>query len=135
MKKIFLMGFAFLLFVTVTKAQDANTTTPTTQKEGMHRGGMRGGMNPQLMKQLNLTPDQQTKLKALNESMKTKRDAIKNDASLSDDQKKEAFRALMKENMKDRDAIYTPEQKALIEKSRKDRMAQWKAKKASDSNQ
>ncbi len=134
MKKIFLMSFAFLLFTALTKAQDANTTTQTTQKEGMHRGGMHG-MNSQLMKQLNLTPDQKTQLKALNESMKTKREAIKNNASLSDEQKKEAFRSLMKENMKDRDAIYTPEQKALIEKSRKDRMAQWKSKKASPDSQ
>lgn len=134
MKKIFLMSFAFLLFTALTKAQDANTTTQTTQKEGMHRGGMHG-MNSQLMKQLNLTPDQKTQLKALNESMKTKREAIKNNASLSDEQKKEAFRSLMKENMKDRDAIYTPEQKALIEKSRKDRMAQWKDKKASPDSQ
>lgn len=134
MKKIFLMSFAFLLFTALTKAQDANTTTQTTQKEGMHRGGMHG-MNSQLMKQLNLTPDQKTQLKALNESMKTKREAIKNNASLSDEQKKEAFRSLMKENMKDRDAIYTPEQKALIEKSRKERMAQWKGKKASPDSQ
>ncbi|AYD49200.1 Spy/CpxP family protein refolding chaperone [Arachidicoccus soli] len=134
MKKIFLLSFAFLLFTALTKAQDANTTTQTTQKEGMHRGGMHG-MNSQLMKQLNLTPDQKTQLKALNESMKTKREAIKNNASLSDEQKKEAFRSLMKENMKDRDAIYTPEQKALIEKSRKERMAQWKSKKASPDSQ
>jgi Spy/CpxP family protein refolding chaperone len=96
---------------------------------------LRGVINPKLIKKFNLPPHKQTKLKALNEYIKTKREAIKNDASLSDDQKKDAFRALMKENMKDRDAIYTPEQKALIEKSRKDRMAQWKAKKASDSNQ
>lgn len=117
MKKLLVLCCSLFLFAAVSNAQNADTSATRSAKQWNRGGGDRGAF----MKQLNLTADQQAKLKQLSEDSKTKRDAIKNNASLNDDQKKEAYKALSKENYDARQAIYTPEQKALIEKSHADR--------------
>ena len=123
MKKILSLGLALFIFAAATQAQTTDTTVaPKHQK--MHRQGkaMRG-QRAEMAKKLNLTADQQTKLKALNDSFKQERQGIKDNANLSDDQKKQAYKDLFKKNREARQAIYTPEQKAIIEQSMKERRA------------
>lgn len=78
-----------------------------------------------MMTNLNLTPDQKTQMKALSESNKQQRDAIKNDVSLTQDQKKAKMKDLYKSQSEKMDSILTPEQqatrKANMEKMKSER--------------
>lgn len=85
---------------------------------GMGRtGGMRGGMMGRMMKELNLTSAQQAKMKTLMEQ----RRAIRQNTTLSDDQKRTKMKAM---NPKI-DAILTPAQRQKRETMMKERMKQW----------
>lgn len=131
MKKILVLACALFTFAAASQAQTADTAANPQHQMHHRRGGAMMGARGDLAKKLNLTSDQQTKLKALNESFKKDRNDIKNNANLSDDQKKQAYKDLFKKNSDARQAIYTPEQKAIIEKSMQQRRGnhgQWKAK-------
>jgi Spy/CpxP family protein refolding chaperone len=65
-------------------------------------------------KQLNLTKDQQDKIKASRQDLKTKTAAIKGDKTLTDDQKKAQLKAAKKDSKAKVDKVYTPEQKAKL---------------------
>lgn len=66
----------------------------------------------ELFKQLNLTKEQKLKLKEITQGMKASKDAIENDASLSESAKKSKLRSLKKEQAQQIQAILTDEQKA-----------------------
>ncbi|HTN36889.1 MAG TPA: hypothetical protein VL053_07415 [Arachidicoccus sp.] len=126
MKKILMMGCALFIFAAASQAQstDTSATTPRQHMQNRRGGDRMMGQRAELNKKLNLTADQETKLKAISDSFRKDRGDIKNNTNLSDDQKKQAYRDLFKKNNDARQAIYTPEQKAIIEKSMKDRRAQ-----------
>src|SRR5258707_15042412 len=63
-------------------------------------------------KELNLTPDQQAELKSIRENMKQQAQAIKNDSSLTADQKKAKFKELHKSSHEQMMAKLTPDQQA-----------------------
>ncbi|HEY0298298.1 MAG TPA: hypothetical protein VGB84_03685 [Arachidicoccus sp.] len=111
MKKILFASFAFLVFATVSHAQSADTTAAHAHKSWQKHGKKD---DSDFYKKLNLTADQQAKLKAVKDDEKTKSVAIKANSSLSDDQKKQQLKALNKDAYEKRQAIYTPEQKELI---------------------
>lgn len=74
----------------------------------------------QMQKDLNLTADQSAKLKTQNEQFRTQAEAIKNNASLSQDQKKEQFKALMQQRKESMKSILTAEQLQKMEAKRKE---------------
>ena len=64
------------------------------------------------MADLNLTPDQKTQIKELHQQDRQQMEAIKNDATLTPDQKKEKMRDLRKSQSEKMNSILTPDQQA-----------------------
>ncbi len=118
MKKILFIAIAAIAFTTASQAQDSTMSKGkmhNDQGDKMHRGGDR-------MKDLNLTPDQQEKMKKLREDNRTKMEAIKNNTSLSDDQKQEQMKKLRMDQRKNMEGLLTDEQKAKMKDARKQEM-------------
>lgn len=97
---------------TATNSQNDNTATQqqsqqTGKKHWHHRGKHR---MEAMAKKLNLSQDQQDKLKPIFEKQHEQAKAIKNDSSLTQDQKKEKFQALRQDTMAQVNTILTPEQ-------------------------
>lgn len=83
-------------------------------KPGMQGGMRRGMMNPELTKQLALTAAQKKKMEAAQKSM---RDQM---MKLKPEERRTKGREIFMKMRKDMDAIFTPKQKAILEKWRKD---------------
>jgi Spy/CpxP family protein refolding chaperone len=109
MKKLIPLLFAGLFFVTASKAQ---AQRDMTQHKHMNSDSSHHFQRGKMMEELDLTTNQKTQMKALQENMKQQRDAIKNDASLTAVQKKEKMEELHKAQSQKVDAILTPEQQA-----------------------
>lgn len=84
------------------------------QKGGFHKGGAREGRFEQLSKDLNLTPEQTTKVQDLNQGLRTKMQDIRNNSSLTQEQKKEQVKDLMKKHREDIQSLLTQEQKQQL---------------------
>jgi Spy/CpxP family protein refolding chaperone len=94
------------------------------QREGRGPGG-RGGMNPEerlkrLTTELNLTADQQAKVKTIVESEKTKMDALRDDTSVEGDAKREKAMAIRKDSQDAIRAALTADQQAKFDKMQAD---------------
>lgn len=103
----------------LTAEQKSKLKAEITEKKdwkGKHKGDRKQG----ILKDLNLTEVQKTELKADREIMKQKREAIKNDVTLNDTQKKEKMRELYRSHKEKMNSILTPEQKAKLEAAKKD---------------
>lgn len=116
MKRTIILAAAISVFsVTATFAQ----TEPAkpVKKERTERKGER----PNPMADLNLTEKQENDMKVLSEESRSKFEAIRNDATLSDDQRKEKMMELRKAQNEKRLALLTPEQKKKWEEKMKER--------------
>lgn len=83
------------------------------------RKGDRFGMAaPFMNKNLNLTADQQTKLKGYADDFTAKARNIRGNSSLTDEQKKEQLRTLSKQYTEQSKALLTPEQLQKVKESR-----------------
>lgn len=92
-------------------ATDSQSNATTQQSEGhWHHGGKHRDRMARMAKKLNLSQDQQDKLKPIFEKQREQAKAIKNDGSLTPDQKKEKFQALRQDTMAQMNGILTPEQ-------------------------
>jgi hypothetical protein len=70
---------------------------------------------------LNLTDDQMSKLKASHEAFGSKAKEIRNNQSLTSDQKKEQFKALAEQRKEESKSIFTSEQLEKMKQMHKDR--------------
>ena len=77
-------------------------------------------MHMQEMKDLNLTKDQKDQLKAMRQDAKSQREAIKNDASLTPDQKKAKMKDMEQSLKTKRNSILTPDQISKMKKMKKE---------------
>ncbi|HJW99990.1 MAG TPA: hypothetical protein VJ453_07505 [Terriglobales bacterium] len=93
----------------------ANASTAQQNERGERRE--RG---EKLAKELNLTPEQQAELRSIRENAKQQTQAIKNDASLTADQKKAKFQDLRKSTHEQMMAKLTPDQQAKFKEMRKE---------------
>ena len=93
-------------------ATDSQSTTPSTtqQQQGKHWHHHGKRRFERMAKKLNLSQDQQTQLKPIFQNQHQQARAIKNDTSLTPDQKKEKFQALRQDTMAKVNNILTPEQ-------------------------
>lgn len=99
--------------------------------------GMRTGAGPrenvkcpampmdQLTTALNLTPDQVSQIKALHESMRTQAMAIRNDASLTPEMKRDRLMALRKSTHDQIMSVLTPEQQTKLAQLREEKKERW----------
>ena len=110
MKKLLVMLIATCLFAVNSNAQVNRNADPAqkVQKDAMHR------KSSKMMKDLNLTPDQKAQMKEMHQGNKQQRDAIKNDASLSQDQKAAKMKELHKSQKEKMNSILTPDQKSKM---------------------
>lgn len=119
MKKLFIIVLASCFFAFNSSAQVKRDVSPNQKVRSDSSNHFRKG---KMMSNLNLSADQKTQMKTLRESNKQERDAIKNDASLTSDQKKAKMRDLHKTQSDKMNNILTPEQRATrkadIEKMR-----------------
>jgi len=123
-KTIFLAAMISAFSITATYAQDAPKEKPKGEaRQGGERRGPGGGYNAaEMYKDLNLTKDQEAKLKTLNEEQGAKMQELRNDNSLSDDARREKMQAIRKDRMEKEGAILTKEQKEKLDAKRKERM-------------
>lgn len=112
MKKI--VAFTIALGVALSMAQ--------AQTGGGHKGGRAGGKGggkggdrfEAMISKLNLTEEQQAKLKPIMEANRLKTESIRNEASLSVDQKKAKMRENREAFENEIKAILTPEQQQQL---------------------
>ena len=111
---ILLLSFSSLIcFAQVERApakqpDSLNTSAGVNKKDKV---GMK-----EIMKDLDLTKEQRGKLKEIRQAGKAKKEAIENDAQLTEDEKKKQLRELQKEQAKNIQAILTDEQKEKFKK-------------------
>ena len=103
---------------TASFADQPSTTSPATSTSAapVHKGG---GLK--IMKELGLTKDQLKQIKSIRSTEKTKADAIKNDASLSEADKKAKLKTLHKDTRTQMEAVLTPDQLAKLKQLREAR--------------
>ncbi len=124
MKKIVMMslivaGFSFAASAQTDRAmRPADTTRKNMRPPGPPNGDMRQ-RDEQMLKDLNLSDAQKAQVKKDREEMRPKMEALRNNTSLTPDQKRTQMQAIREEQKKKMDAILTPEQKAKMEAQRK----------------
>lgn len=112
----------------LTADQKATMKTNQAKKGSENRMKERKGMKGERgMKGMDLSQDQQTKMKDLRSKMQTESMAIKNDSSLTQEQKKQQIQELRKNNMEQMNQLLTPDQKLKM-KDRQDKMKNKDAK-------
>jgi Spy/CpxP family protein refolding chaperone len=89
------------------------------KKEGFEKGG-RGERAGETARELDLSTDQQAKMKTIREGYKTKLDAVRNDAALSSEDKRAKMKELMRAQQAEVKEVLTPEQKSKMKGGRKD---------------
>jgi len=99
------------------------STNDNKQQQGTarmrhHKGEHR---HQKMMNALNLSEEQKSKMKEMRMANKEKKDAIINNSSLSESQKKEQLKTLRKENAGKFESVLTDEQKTKIKTMRAQR--------------
>ena len=127
---VFLLAFAAGLVV-VGHASDALQTAPAAQEHGAVGGSMMGSMNPEnrlkmLTEKLNLTEDQQAKLKPILEDQSKQMKALHNDASLAPADKQAKMKELHESSVEKINAVLTPDQQAKWKQMRQEMMEKHK---------
>ena len=130
MKKI--LTSALILALSIGAAQAQSTTTD--KKEGQrkeHKGEFKGhhkGRKGEGMEKLNLSADQQTRMKALHADFKKQQEALKaQENTLTVAQMKEKRKALHEQHRAQMETILTKEQKDQLAQMKAERKAQAKA--------
>ena len=120
MKKAILLASATFLFAVYSQAQVQRPVSPTQQVQSDPAG------HGKMKNELNLSKDQKVQMKALHQENKQQMEAIKNDASLTPDQKKEKMKELRKSQSAKINSILTPDQQAkrkeIMEQRRQNHM-------------
>jgi Spy/CpxP family protein refolding chaperone len=99
---------------TTTTSTD-NQAATTTENSGHHRHrGLNKDRMDKMAKELNLTADQQSKLKDMHKNFDDQRKAIKDDQSLNKDQKQAKMKDLREQMHSQMLGILTPEQQAKM---------------------
>ena len=84
---------------------------PPPAEHHAHRGEMRGDFE-KMAQELNLTAEQKIQIEAIRKQTRESMKAVRSDSTLSDDQKHEKNRDLMKSEMEQIQSLLTPEQQA-----------------------
>lgn len=111
MKKITAMAIAAFLFTSGINAQIRRVQDSSfeSQRNVQHKKMVKDNWN-----NLNMTAEQKQKMKENQENLKTQRQAIQNDASLTADQKKSKMMDLQKATREKNESILTADQKATM---------------------
>jgi periplasmic protein CpxP/Spy len=107
------LGVGLMLSVPVFPGRAA-AQTAAQGSEGAHgKAGMRDALQ-QAVQELNLNDDQKGKVKDIFTDAKTKREAIFQDSSLNQDQKRDKMKALREDTLSKVNGVLTPEQQTQL---------------------
>ena len=125
MKKIILMAFAASIITLGTQAQvnrkfDSSQNMQKRMKRGNTEGMKRGNTEGMNLQALDLTADQKSQMHKNQEEFKLQREAVRNDASLTPEQKKTKMQEIQKASWEKASSLLTAEQKAKLKANRKD---------------
>jgi len=118
MKKIIAFTLVLASIGLTSVAQVERKKDDSQKAHGMK--ARKGGHGRKMMDNLNLSEEQKAKLKAEREANKAQLDAIRNDASLSETQKKEKAKSIHEAQKAKMQSILTPAQKAQMEKNKQE---------------
>jgi hypothetical protein len=126
-KIMMLLAFVFLGFGMFAQVQrkvagtnDTYQTAVNDEKE-TNEGFDKKPNKRQILKELNLTREQKSRLKEIQQDNKSKRDEIMNDGSLTKDQKQDKLKEIRRAEVYDLQGILSDEQKARLKAIRKER--------------
>ena len=94
---------------------------PNAKAGKQFRGGEGHGQRQNAMAELNLTEEQKAKMQPIRQQMMEKVKAVRNDANLTEEQKKERIGELRKQNQEEMKKILTPEQQKKMEQLKSER--------------
>jgi len=117
---------------------DQNQTSGTSQAPEWHGRHKMPSADQQLQhmtKVLNLTEDQQAKIKPILEDRQQKMSAVMQDSSLNRDDRRAKFREIGSSSHEQIRAILTPDQQKKMDEMRAKREARWEQKKAGSATQ
>lgn len=124
-KSVILAAAISLLSVSASYAQDA----PPKPEQRQERGPRGGFDRMKMYEDLNLSKEQSDKIKKIDEEESVKMKALREDATVSNDDKRAKMGELRKERQEKINAILTPEQKAKLDekmkKMREERRNTW----------
>jgi periplasmic protein CpxP/Spy len=127
---VFLLAFAAGLMV-VGQTSHALQTAPAVQEHGAMGGPPMGPMTPEsrlkmLTEKLNLTEDQQAKLKPILEDQSKQMKALHDDTSLAPADKQAKMKDLHESSIEKVNAVLTPDQQAKWKQMRQEMMEKHK---------
>jgi len=135
MPRKFSIALLVLVFVSgmmvVAPTSHAVQTAPAAQEHGAMGGSMMGPMTPEnrlkmLTEKLNLTEDQQAKLKPIIEDQSKQMKAIHDDTSIAPADRQAKMKELHESSIEKMNAILTPDQQAKWKQMRQEMMEKHK---------
>lgn len=128
MRKIGLLTTASLALLCLASGASAiaraqNPPTPPAQEPGQTQAGPGKNWDRDADlndPKLNLSDDQKTQIKKLRENQHAQLQALRNDSSLSEDQKREKFRQIRQDTNKQIEGLLTPDQRKLWAEKQKE---------------
>jgi Spy/CpxP family protein refolding chaperone len=111
---------AFIATPAALMAQDASQSTPQDQAATAQPGHRHGDE----LAKLNLTDDQKAQVKKIHESTRAQMDAVKNDTTLTAEQKQAKMKELHKSTREQVKQLLTPEQLKQLKADEKERKAE-----------
>ena len=115
MKKLFVFIISLSFFATNALAQVKREVNPSQNKQS---NMVKKNKKKAMMKDLNLTKEQQGQLKEFKRSMKQKKEDINKDQTLTEAQKKAKLKELHKEKTQKMNSILTPEQREKMKEQK-----------------
>jgi Spy/CpxP family protein refolding chaperone len=128
---VFLLALAAGLMVVGLTSHALQTAAPAAQEHGATSGSTMGPMTPEarlkmLTEKLNLTEDQQAKLKPVLEDQAKQMKAIHDDASLAPADRQAKMKDVHESSIEKMNAILTPDQQAKWKQMRQEMMEKHK---------
>jgi protein CpxP len=119
------LGAALAIGVPVFAQTAADSGQDNPQAQPTPKGHRHGQRMQKLTQELNLTPDQQTKIKPIFQQAHAQAKTIRQDATLNKDQKMAKMKELHQNTMAQLNGILTPEQQTQLKQLQEQRRAQW----------
>jgi len=113
-KQLAITASFMLLSVFPALSYAQNNAPDSTQGQAMHE---KHGDHNAMLANLNLTDDQKTQIKQIHEGMRSKAETVKNDSSLSADQKEAKIRDLRRDTHEQVKKVLTPDQRKQFEEN------------------
>lgn len=128
MKKITaFLGFSLLVLCTLAQVQrkaissaDSGRTAGSDSKNSRNESGKKEGRG-NIFKELNLTADQKRKTREIQLANKAKKEVVLNNASLSDDQKKEKLKEIQQDSLNNLQQVLSDEQMGKLKALRREK--------------